>query len=155
VPDRLREFQWAHAPDGRAPAAFVERVQALLVEPPSRASTGPVSPSARRVGQAPLVPAGIGQPLTIPEIRHAEMCSGLQSLCVQRRLARSVGVSPTGVRVGAPLIVDGWGYGKQGVAGSFAADASLGVIASVLLGALLIWFTLRRPAAPMADTGTS
>jgi PAT family beta-lactamase induction signal transducer AmpG len=44
------------------------------------------------------------------------------------------------------LIVDGWGYGKQGVAGSFAANASLGVIASVLLGALLIWFTRHRPA---------
>jgi len=53
------------------------------------------------------------------------------------------------------LVVDGWGYGKQGVAGSFAADAALGVVASVLLGALLIWFTLRRPAAPMAETGTS
>lgn len=53
------------------------------------------------------------------------------------------------------LIVDGWGYGKQGVAGGFAADASLGVIASVLLGALLIWYTLRPPTAPIAETGTS
>ena len=49
VPDRFREFQWAHAPDGRVPAAFVEQVQSLLVEPPSRASTGSISPSARRV----------------------------------------------------------------------------------------------------------
>ena len=34
------------------------------------------------------------------------------------------------------LFVDGLGYAKQGVAGSFAADASVGVIASIL-GALL------------------
>jgi PAT family beta-lactamase induction signal transducer AmpG len=47
------------------------------------------------------------------------------------------------------LIVDGWGYGKRGVAGSFAADASLGVVASVLLGALLIWVTPRRPLVPI------
>jgi MFS transporter, PAT family, beta-lactamase induction signal transducer AmpG len=44
------------------------------------------------------------------------------------------------------LFVDGWGYGKQGVAGGFAADASLGIVASVLLGALLIWVAPRRPA---------
>jgi PAT family beta-lactamase induction signal transducer AmpG len=47
------------------------------------------------------------------------------------------------------LMVDGWGYGKRGVAGSFAADASLGVVASVLLGALLIWVTPRRPLVPI------
>jgi hypothetical protein len=54
------------------------------------------------------------------------------------------------------LFIDGWGYGKQGVAGSFVADASLGVVASVLLGILLIWVTRRHssasaaPPAPMA-----
>lgn len=42
------------------------------------------------------------------------------------------------------LFVDGWGYARQGVAGSFAADASLGIVASVLLGVLLIWTTSRR-----------
>ena len=31
-----------------------------------------------------------------------EACYSLQSLCVQRRLARSVGDSPTGVKVGTP-----------------------------------------------------
>jgi MFS transporter, PAT family, beta-lactamase induction signal transducer AmpG len=50
------------------------------------------------------------------------------------------------------LFIDGWGYGKQGVAGSFGADASLGVIASVLLGALLIWVTPRRALAPIMVT---
>jgi MFS transporter, PAT family, beta-lactamase induction signal transducer AmpG len=53
------------------------------------------------------------------------------------------------------LLIDGLGYAKHGVAGSFAADASLGLIASVLLGALLIWLAPRRPLAPMAVTETS
>jgi MFS transporter, PAT family, beta-lactamase induction signal transducer AmpG len=43
------------------------------------------------------------------------------------------------------LLIDGWGYEKRGVAGAFAADASLGIFASVLLGILLIWITARRP----------
>jgi PAT family beta-lactamase induction signal transducer AmpG len=42
-------------------------------------------------------------------------------------------------------LIDGWGYGKQGVAGSFAADAVIGIIASVLLTALLIRLG-RKPA---------
>jgi MFS transporter, PAT family, beta-lactamase induction signal transducer AmpG len=51
------------------------------------------------------------------------------------------------------LFVDGWGYAKQGIVGSFFVDASLGIVASVLLGILLIWNTRRHrsaPAAPMA-----
>ncbi len=53
------------------------------------------------------------------------------------------------------LYVDGWGYAKRGIVGSFVVDASLGVVASVLLGILLIWVTRRRssapaPSAPMA-----
>lgn len=43
------------------------------------------------------------------------------------------------------LLVDGWGYGKQGVAGAFAADASLGILASVLLGLLLLRMAGHRP----------
>jgi PAT family beta-lactamase induction signal transducer AmpG len=42
------------------------------------------------------------------------------------------------------LLVDGWGYEKQGVAGALAADASFGILASVLLGILLIATTPRR-----------
>jgi PAT family beta-lactamase induction signal transducer AmpG len=63
-------------------------------------------------------------------------------------------VSAFSIPITYMLFVDGLGYAKRGVAGSFAADASLGVIASVLLGALLIWVTSRRPAAPMARTET-
>ncbi len=44
------------------------------------------------------------------------------------------------------LFIDGWGYGKLGVAGSFGVDASMGIVASVLLGALLIWVTPRHEA---------
>jgi MFS transporter, PAT family, beta-lactamase induction signal transducer AmpG len=47
------------------------------------------------------------------------------------------------------LFVDGWGYGQKGVAGGFAADAALGIVASVLVGALLIWAAPRRPAVPI------
>jgi len=63
-------------------------------------------------------------------------------------------VSAFNIPITYMLIVDGWGYGKQGVAGSFAADASLGVVASVLLGALLIWVAPRRPSVPIAVTET-
>jgi PAT family beta-lactamase induction signal transducer AmpG len=45
------------------------------------------------------------------------------------------------------LLVDGWGYSKQGVAGAFAADASLGILASVLLAILLLWTSHRPPRA--------
>lgn len=48
------------------------------------------------------------------------------------------------------LFIDGWGYARRGVAGSFAADASFGVVASVLLGALLLWNAQRRAPVPIA-----
>jgi hypothetical protein len=48
------------------------------------------------------------------------------------------------------LLIDGWGYGKQGAAGAFAADAFLGIIASVALGLLLIWTSYRVPRAAAA-----
>jgi PAT family beta-lactamase induction signal transducer AmpG len=50
------------------------------------------------------------------------------------------------------LFIDGWGYAKHGVPGSFTADASFGLIASVLLGALLIWVTPRRRLVPIGAT---
>jgi PAT family beta-lactamase induction signal transducer AmpG len=46
------------------------------------------------------------------------------------------------------LVVDGWGYGKQGVAGGFGVDAALGIVASALLAALLIWISPGRPLPP-------
>jgi len=60
-------------------------------------------------------------------------------------------ISAFNVPITYMLLVDGWGYARQGVVGSFSADASLGVIASVLLGALLIWITPRCPVVPGSD----
>jgi MFS transporter, PAT family, beta-lactamase induction signal transducer AmpG len=42
------------------------------------------------------------------------------------------------------LFIDGSGYARHGLAGSFAADAGLSLAASLLLAALLIWLA-RRP----------
>jgi len=53
------------------------------------------------------------------------------------------------------LLVDGWGYDRQGVAGSFATDAGLGIGASVLLAALLLWFKRRRPLPEILGAETS
>ena len=44
------------------------------------------------------------------------------------------------------VLVDGSGYARDGIAGSYAADASLSLFASLLLGAFLIWRTRRRRA---------
>jgi MFS transporter, PAT family, beta-lactamase induction signal transducer AmpG len=42
------------------------------------------------------------------------------------------------------LLVDGRGYAKHGASGAFAADASFGILASMLLGLLVVWTTSRR-----------
>jgi MFS transporter, PAT family, beta-lactamase induction signal transducer AmpG len=45
------------------------------------------------------------------------------------------------------LVVDGWGYSWHGVVGSYATDASLSLIASLLLATFLMWLAARRPAS--------
>jgi PAT family beta-lactamase induction signal transducer AmpG len=45
------------------------------------------------------------------------------------------------------LVVDGWGYSWHGVVGSYATDASLSLIASLLLATFLMWLSARRPAS--------
>jgi PAT family beta-lactamase induction signal transducer AmpG len=45
------------------------------------------------------------------------------------------------------LYVDGAGYARHGLAGSYAADGLCGVLASALLGLLLVWLA-RRSTAP-------
>lgn len=45
------------------------------------------------------------------------------------------------------LVVDGWGYSRHGIAGGYAADATLSLTASLLLAAILIWLTRRKKAA--------
>ncbi len=58
-------------------------------------------------------------------------------------------VSAFNVPITYMLFVDGWGYAKQGVAGSFTADASLSLVACVLLAAILIRVARRKPFAPL------
>jgi PAT family beta-lactamase induction signal transducer AmpG len=53
------------------------------------------------------------------------------------------------------LIVDGWGYSLHGVAGSYATDAFVSVVAGLLLAASLVWLSRRRDGAVLAiDNGT-
>ena len=46
------------------------------------------------------------------------------------------------------LIVDGAAYARHAVAGSFAADAGLSLVASALLGAILVWHSRRGSVNP-------
>ncbi|HEY5020007.1 MAG TPA: MFS transporter [Steroidobacteraceae bacterium] len=47
------------------------------------------------------------------------------------------------------LVVDSWGYSRHGVAGGYAADASVSLVASLLLATVLIWLSRRKAAASM------
>jgi PAT family beta-lactamase induction signal transducer AmpG len=60
-------------------------------------------------------------------------------------------ISAFNIPISYMLFVDGAGYAWQGVAGSYAADASLSLCASVLLGGFLIWY-LRRGKAYLPPT---
>jgi PAT family beta-lactamase induction signal transducer AmpG len=57
-------------------------------------------------------------------------------------------VSAYNVPITYMLFVDGSGYAREGVAGAYAADASLSLLASAVLGALLIWMARRRKQIP-------
>ena len=48
------------------------------------------------------------------------------------------------------LFVDGAGYERHGIAGSFAADAGLSLAASLLLGTFLIWRSRRSSVQALA-----
>jgi len=50
------------------------------------------------------------------------------------------------------LVIDGWGYSLHGVAGSYAADAGVSLVAGLLLAALLAW-TSRRPSVAVGAAG--
>ena len=45
------------------------------------------------------------------------------------------------------LLVESAGYDRHGISGGYAADAGLGLVASLLLGVLLIWISRRRDTA--------
>lgn len=52
--------------------------------------------------------------------------------------------SAYGVPISYMLYVDAFGYHHRGPAGSFAADAGTGLVASVLLGCMLVWLARRN-----------
>ncbi|HEV2578588.1 MAG TPA: MFS transporter [Acidobacteriaceae bacterium] len=47
------------------------------------------------------------------------------------------------------LYVDAFGFARGGISGSLAADATTGILASVLLGCMLLWLARSRPKAVM------
>jgi PAT family beta-lactamase induction signal transducer AmpG len=53
------------------------------------------------------------------------------------------------------LFVDGAGYAHSGVAGSYAADASLSLLASVVLGTGLVWYGRRSRHGTTCEAPTS
>jgi MFS transporter, PAT family, beta-lactamase induction signal transducer AmpG len=53
-------------------------------------------------------------------------------------------ISASNVPITYMLFVDGAGYARGGLAGALAADASVSLVASLLLGALVIWLSRQR-----------
>jgi PAT family beta-lactamase induction signal transducer AmpG len=53
------------------------------------------------------------------------------------------------------LIVDGWGYAWRGVAGSYAIDAAVSLLASLLLAAVLLWVSRRAQPEKLHDAAIS
>lgn len=52
-------------------------------------------------------------------------------------------VSASNIPITYMLLVDGAGYARHGVVGSYAADAGLSLVAALILGALLVWYRRR------------
>jgi len=59
-------------------------------------------------------------------------------------------ISAYNIPISYMLFVDGAGYSWRGVAGSYAADAAVTLISSVLLAALLIWLSRKKLLRPLA-----
>ena len=58
--------------------------------------------------------------------------------------------SAYGVPISYMLYVDAFGFKRGGIAGSFAIDAVSGILASVLLGAMLVWVAKRQKTVSAA-----
>jgi PAT family beta-lactamase induction signal transducer AmpG len=54
--------------------------------------------------------------------------------------------SAYGVPISYMLYVDAFGFDRAGITGSLAIDAITGILASVLLGAMLVWLARRSKA---------
>ncbi len=59
-------------------------------------------------------------------------------------------VSASNIPITYMLFVDGAGYARHGVAGSYAADAGLSLVAALILGTLLLWY--RRRSSVVSQT---
>jgi MFS transporter, PAT family, beta-lactamase induction signal transducer AmpG len=55
-------------------------------------------------------------------------------------------VSAYGVPISYMLYIDSFGFARGGIAGSLAIDAITGILASVLLGVMLLWLARRSKA---------
>lgn len=59
--------------------------------------------------------------------------------------------SAYGVPISYMLYVDAFGFGRGGIAGSFAIDAAAGIVASLLLGAMLFFLSRRATRVMVAS----
>lgn len=59
-------------------------------------------------------------------------------------------ISASNVPIFYMLLVDGWGYGRAGIIGSFLVDAGCSLLSALLLGALLVGFGGRVTPKPVA-----
>jgi PAT family beta-lactamase induction signal transducer AmpG len=62
--------------------------------------------------------------------------------------------SAYGVPISYMLYVDAFGFSHGGITGSLAIDATTGILASVLLGMMLLWLS-RRPKSPHGLTASA
>ena len=53
-------------------------------------------------------------------------------------------ISAANIPITYMLLVDGWGYGRSGIAGSLIADAGMSLLSVAALAALLIGYTVLR-----------
>jgi PAT family beta-lactamase induction signal transducer AmpG len=64
-------------------------------------------------------------------------------------------ISASNVPITYMLLVDGWGYSRRGLSGSFIVDAALSLTAVVVLGVLLIAYMKRAIARAAAGASRS
>jgi PAT family beta-lactamase induction signal transducer AmpG len=62
-------------------------------------------------------------------------------------------ISAANIPIFYMLLVDGWGYGRAGITGSFVIDAGCGLVSALLLGALVIGWNGRTGSKRVAGRG--
>ena len=98
--------------------------------------------------------ASVSAPEGVKRATHFMLCGTipLSSVSAPRpaktnhnRFAIASTISAFNVPISYMLIVDGAGYNRRGVAGSYIADAAVSLVTSLMLMALLLWLNRRRP----------